>query len=202
MSCSQGGVIECDTVQIIEPRGDFLIDTAGSSSDLDERGSVVLSQGQTSATVNFEVLKLNAGYNFEYLYVDAVNRTHPGAIQVIPTLKSIEGFSVVFAGSPITAGYVLHWRVNIVRTSTIVLIDAPEDLYLQMPRATTMTITFVNPRSGVNYGFSELTVENLTDAFGVTPIQMVVIDKTLSGFTLALSPRPPSDHYFLHVRTP
>ena len=32
-----------------------------------------------------------------------------------------------------------------------------------MPRTTTMQVVFANPRSGVDYGFSELRVENLID---------------------------------------
>jgi hypothetical protein len=203
MICPQTGAIECDTVQIIEPKGDFLVDTGGVSSDLDERGSVELLNGQTSVAVLFDVTKINASYNFEYLYVDAVGLVHPGAIQVIPTLKAAQGFTVLFAGAPIGAGYVLHWRVTIVRTSSIAAIDAPEDLYLQMPRTTTMAVAFVNPRSGVNYGFSELRVENLLDLIGNQAIINVQVhQKTETGFVIGVSPRPPTDNYFLKVRTP
>lgn len=194
---------DCDTIQIIEPNSDLVVDTAGSSSDLDERGEVELTEGQTNAVVTFSVQKLNTNYHFEYLYVDAMGDLHPGAVVVIPTTRAVEGFAVVFAGAPIGTGYVLHWRVVIVRTSTLVQIDAPEDQYIRMPQTNTMAVTFVNPRSGTNYGFTELRVENLTDL----PADQAVINvqvylKTISGFIMAVNPTPPTDNYFLRMRTP
>jgi len=196
----------CDTVQIIEPKDDLLVDTGGTSSDMDERGSLELTPGQTQAVVTFQVPKINAEYNFEYLYIDAMGDpgfNFPGAIQIIPTVKSREGFGVVFAGTPIAEGYVLHWRATIVRTSSIIQVDAPENLYLQMPRTNTMAINFANPRSNLNYGFSELRVENLTQLPDVQAIIRVqVYAKTLTGFFVAVNPTPRSDFYFLKVRTP
>ena len=47
-NCSQGGAVECDTVQIIEPKSDFLVDTGGIASDMDERGSVGADHGPGS----------------------------------------------------------------------------------------------------------------------------------------------------------
>lgn len=198
------GSIECDTVQIIEPQGDFLIDTAGSTSDLDERGSVILDVGQTAASVLFQVPKLNTSYNFEYLYVDVTGHQPPGGIHVIPTRRAIEGFDVVFAGAPIDEGYVLHWRVTVVRTSLLILVDHPEDLYILMPPTNLLTIPFTNPRSGTNYGFSELRVENLIDDPMRMPlIRVQVVAKTVSGFTVAVNPIPRAGtHFFLKVRTP
>ena len=62
---------------------------------------------------------------------------------------------------------------------------------------------FHQPRSGTNYGFSELRVENLTEGpSGLTPINVMVTHKTISGFTIAINPRPPTEFYFLRVRTP
>jgi hypothetical protein len=200
MSC----VANCDTVQIIEPKDEFLVDTAGTRSDMDERGELELHEGQVNAIVYFEVKKLNATYNFEYLYVDAMGDNHPGAVQVVPTIRAVEGFAVAFAGAPLNDLCVLHWRVTIVRTSSLVQIDAPEDLYLQIPiNSGTMTIPFTNPRSGTSYGFSELRVENLTENPGFqSPIHVQVYAKTLSGFSIGISPRPRSNFYFLKVRTP
>jgi hypothetical protein len=196
----------CDTVQIIEPKDDFLVDTAGTSSDMDERGSLELTVGQTQAVIAFLVPKINAEYNFEYLYIDAMGdpgANFPGAIQIIPTVRSRDGFGVVFAGSPIADGYVLHWRVTIVRTSSLIQIDAPENLYIQMPRANTMPVAFVNPRSSIAYGFSELRVENLnTPPSQQAVIHVQVAQKTVNGFLLAVNPTPRNDFYFLKVRTP
>lgn len=202
MSCG-ADLIECETVQIIEPRDDLLVDVAGTTNDMDERGQVELVDGQVNAVVNFITKKLNAQYTFEYLYVDAMGNLEPGAVQIVPTVRAIEGFAVVFAGAPIGPGYVMYWRVVVHRDSAIILIDAPEDLYLQMPRTNTMAVVFHQPRSGTSYGFSELRVENLTEAPGVqTPIWVQVYRKTISGFLLAVNPTPPSDLYFLKVRTP
>lgn len=203
MSCQSPGTVECDTVQIIEPKDDLLVDTANTRSDMDERGEVELVNGQTSAVIIFAVPKLNAFYHFEYLYIDAMGNTNPGGIQIVPTVRAIEGFAVLFAGLPIGAGYVLHWRVVVTQTSSLVQIDAPEDLYLQMPHANLMAVTFVNPRSNTNYGFTELRVENLTDPpAGQALIGVQVVTKTTGGFVVAVNPMPPTNFYFLRVRTP
>jgi hypothetical protein len=203
MSCGPD-VIECDTVQIIEPRDDLLVDTAGATNDMDERGTVELASGQRNAIVLFEVPKLNPSYSFEYLYVDAMGNVEPGAIQIVPTVRAIEGFAVVFAGVPIGAGYVLHWRVVVHRSSTLILIDAPENLNVPLtPHANFQTIAFHQPRSGTNYGFTELRVENLTEDHNAQAvIHVQVVHKTLSGFSIAINPRPPTEFYFLRVRTP
>ena len=203
--CSNGfqGVTECATVQIIEPLNDSLVSTGGASSDMDERGERPLSPGQLNCVIVFTVPKLNASYNFEYLYVDSEGDTNPGAVIVIPTVRETTGFAVVFAGRPLNTLAVLHWRVTITETTAIPLIDAPEDLYLQMPQANIMVVPFVNQRSGTNYGFSELRVENLVDPPAIqTPIHVQVYAKTLTGFSVAVSPTPPSTYYFLKARTP
>jgi hypothetical protein len=194
----------CDTVQIIEPKGDFLVDTAGSQNDMDERGDLVLAVGQTHAEVAFAVRKLNTEYHFEYLYVDALGNQHPGSVQVIPTIRSIDGFGVVFAGAPIAVGYVLHWRVTIVRTSALIEIDSPEDLYLPIPNnSNVLGVTFVNPRSNISYGFSELRVENLVDPVGTAALIHVQVGfKNTLGFFVGVNPRPRGDNYYLKVRTP
>jgi len=207
MGCSNGfqGVTECETIQIIEPLSDSLVDTAGTSNDMDERGELPLVAGQINAVVTFQTLKLNANYHFEYLYVDSGGNPNPGAIQVIPTVQAVEGFAVVFAGIPLDDGhvYVLRWRVVVVQSTAPALIDAPEDLYLQMPQSPTMVILFANPRSNTNYGFTELRVENLIQpANQQTPIHVQVVAKTMSGFTIGVNPTPRSDFYFLKVRTP
>jgi hypothetical protein len=201
MSCSCP--TDCDTTQIIEPRNDFIVDTAGSASDIDERGDLALTPGQPNAVVAFQVLKLNASYDFEYLYIDAMGISHPGGVVVVPTVRSVEGFAVVFTGAPVEAGHVLHWRVVVRLATTLVQIDAPEDLYLPMPRANLMGINFINPRSGINYGFTEMSVENLVDPpAGQAIIRVQVYLKTQSGCAVAVNPTPPTGNYFLHVRTP
>jgi hypothetical protein len=202
MSCGTD-TIECDTVQIIEPKDDLLVDTASNTNDIDERGSLELNSGQQNAIVYFEVNKLSADYSFEYLYVDAMGDPQPGAVEIVPTIRAVEGFAVVFAGVPIGAGYVLHWRVVIHKLRSQILIDAPEDLYLQMPRANTMAVTFHQQRSNTVYGFSELRVENVTELpQNQQPIAIQVYRKTISGFFLAVNPTPRTDFYFLKVRTP
>jgi hypothetical protein len=209
MSCESPGTIECDTVQIIEPRDDLLVDTAGTRSDMDERGSLELSTGQTAATIAFVVPKLNANYTFEYLYVECMGNPFAAQITAIPTVRATEGFAVLFVGLPIvvpagSAPYTLHWRVVINRTSSLVQIDAPEDLYLQIPQnANVMAIPFVNPRSGTGYGFSELRVENLHDNISTQAlIHVQIYLKTTFGCAIGLSPRVRTQYYFLKVRTP
>jgi hypothetical protein len=65
-----------------------------------------------------------------------------------------------------------------------------------------MQVVFANPRGGVDYGFSELRVENLIDTTRRALIHVQVYQKGLNGFFLDVNPRPPTDHYFLKVRTP
>jgi len=209
---SNQGTIECDTVQIIEPQGDFLVDTAGTTSDLDERGELELHTGQTHAEILFRVPKISVNYNFEYLYVDAEGIPHAGGLHVVPTSRQTYGFQVVFAAgvppptpeAPPGSVYVLHWRVTIVRTSSLVQVDAPERIYLLMPHSSTMIVPFTNPRSGTEYGFSELRVENLLDDPATQAIIRVqVTAKTTTSFTLSVNPTPAAGkHYFLAARTP
>jgi len=200
MSCPAN----CDTVQIIEPKHDLIVGVGSANNDVDEQGEIALVQGQRNVIVVFQVPKINAGYNFEYLYVDCEGIVHPGTVHPIPTVRAAEGFACVLAGSPLTSGYVLHWRVVVKDAPIIVQIDAPEDLYIQLPQGqNNLTITFVNPRSDTNYGFSELRVENLHDLHqNQAVIRVQVYQKTLSGFSIAINPRPPSIFYFLRVRTP
>jgi len=200
---SQPWQVDCDTVQLIEPNGDLIVDTAGATSDVDERGELALTEGQVTASVDFLVAKLNTNYTFEYLYVDAMGVVQPGAVVVVPTVRGANGFTVVFAGSPIGAGYVLRWRVVVARSSVQIQIDAPEDQLVRMPQSNLMAILFINPRSGVSYGFTELAVENLVDPpedQAVISVQVVL--KTIAGFTVAVNPTPPTSNYFLRVRTP
>lgn len=194
----------CTTVQIIEPNNDLIVDTGSVSSDVDESGFVALSTGQTSAQVTFQVPKISGDYHFEYLYITAPGVINPGSITIVPVSQTINGFTVTFAGAPVAnENYILYWRVVVRVTTPIPLIDFPEDLYLQMPRANLMVVSFINQRSDTNYGFSELRVENLHDAPAVQAIIHVqVYEKTTTGFLLAVNPTPPTNFYFLRVRTP
>jgi hypothetical protein len=58
MSCGTG-LIECDTIQIIEPNDDLLVDTAVPPM-MSMSGEVDLFDGQNNAVVTFQVPKLNA----------------------------------------------------------------------------------------------------------------------------------------------
>lgn len=193
----------CGTTQILDPNQDLLVDTAGTRSEVDERGTTLLIDGQTNVVVPFEVLKLSSDYNFEYLYIEAVGVENPGSITIVPTYKAIDAFAVSFAGAPIGTGYILHWRVTVVSVTAAIAVDSPEDQYIQLPRANLLAISFVNPRSSTTYGFSELRVENITDLpADQTPISVQVVAKSLSGFSIGISPTPPTDNYFLRMRTP
>ena len=204
MSCAQTGTIECSTVQVLEPQHDFLVDTSGAASDMQEHGEVDLVEGQTGLTVFFTVPKLNNEYVFEYLYVDVQGIPHPGTVIPIPAIKDVVGFTIRLAGSPLSAGYVLHWRVVINQTSIIAsgATDVPELFYLQMPRLSIMNIIFAFPRSSLNYGFTELRVENTSLEPNQVIINVQLIVKELFGCAIGINPVPPTDHYYLRVRTP
>ena len=200
--------IQCQTIQILEPDSTLLVATSSGSADpgLDESGEIVLAAGQSEVSVTFIAQKLG-NYSFEYLYVDAFGVINPGVIDPVPILQTSLGFTVDLAGAPPIIGYILRWRVVVSSVTGAVLVpgpDVPQSLYLQLPRAQPLfSIVFPVPRSGITYGFSELRVENLIDLPGQqTPIDVQVYAKSMTGFSVALSPSPPTSNYFLSVRTP
>lgn len=216
--CPPGSGVQCDTIQIIEPDSSLPVGTAGGSADptLQERGEVALAIGQSQVSVTFQTVKASEVYRFEYLYVDAFGQINPGGI--LPTVQSQSryAFTVDLAGAPPVEGYVLRWRVVVISTGpSSLVVDTPESFRVQLPFAIgtipiplppqllTLTVPFTNPRSNVNYGFSELRVENLDD----DPVDQVVINiqvvaKTLGDFTITFNPVPITDKYFLVGRTP
>src|SRR5262245_18185792 len=206
MSCQDipGSGQVCRTIQVLEPDPTVPVANWRFDPALDESGEVILTQGQTSITVNFKVKKTSANYRFEYLYVDAFGIANPGDIEPVVVSQTVIGFTVQFAGSPLAAGYILRWRVVVVYTEVVPgLVDTPESLYLALPLSNLFTASFVNPRSNVDYGFSELRIENLTDdPTDQTPVLPQVVQKTILGFTVALNPTPPTGNYFLVVRSP
>lgn len=215
---ANSSIQECNTIQIIEPDGDLPVDTTGASADpsLTERGEEVLTAGQTQVTVRFQTQKLTAGYRFEYLYVDfigsAQDNPNPGTIQAVPVQQSLTEFVVELAGFPVTAGYVLRWRVVVTEISAIAVIDAPESMRIQLPGLhpgftsapeIKMDVPFVNPRSNTTYGFSEFRIENLVDdPDDQSPIVVQVYAKQTDKFSITWNPYAPTENYFLVARTP
>jgi hypothetical protein len=199
---------DCQNIQLIEPGTDELVANFPGSQDpsLSERGEVILNVGQSEVTVNFVIPKASAIYRFEYLYVDALGIILPGIISVVPTLMTAFGFTVELAGAPIGNGYILRWRVVVTALTgpiTPPTVDQPESIYVPLPMANVFTYMFLNPRSTQTYGFSELRVENLIDLPGVqTPILAQVVVKLLQQFSVALSPTPNNNNYYLVARTP
>jgi hypothetical protein len=203
-ACNDLSPQQCRTVQIIEPDSTLLTATSSGSADasLDEYGSLVLTQGQTEADILFVTPKAGE-YRFEYLYIDAFGVANPGNVEPVAFSQSPLGFIALFAGAPILAGHVLRWRVVVVQIGELAPFDSPQNLYLQLPQANLFLVAFTVPRSNVQYGFSELRIENLIDPPDQqTPILAQVVHKTQLDFTLALNPTPDSDNYFVKVRTP
>jgi len=211
MSCEQTG-IPCNSIQVIEPDASLPVGVAGGTSDpsLTESGEVVLVANQSEVSVTFTAMKASEAYRFEYLYVDAFGIINPGAIEPVVQAQSRYGFTVDLAAVAPVPGYVLRWRVVVIALGSTTSVDKPESLYLQMPWATPpigvtpiMNILFVNPRSNVNYGFTELRVENLVDPPALqTPIRVQVYEKRTDGFRICFNPLPPTPNYFIAVRTP
>jgi hypothetical protein len=66
-----------------------------------------------------------------------------------------------------------------------------------------LQVILVTPRIDAAYGFDELRVENLDDpAASQSPILVQVTDKQTNSFSIALSPTPPTENYFLVARIP
>lgn len=204
-------VNECKTIQILEPDSTLLVASQSGSIDqaLDERGEVILSTNQVEVTVNFLTQKLSDEYRYEYLYVDALGLANPGTIVPVPIRETVAGFTVVLAGEPPQDGYILRWRVVVESTQlggtvTLPVHDSPEVIYEQIPSGSLIfQVIFTSPRSTQTYGFSELRIENLIDLPGEqTPILAQVVAKTVDSFTVALSPSPQNNNYYLAARTP
>jgi hypothetical protein len=195
-------------VQLLEPDDLILTTTSSGSMDasLQESGEETLSAGQMLVEVHFKVTKASPNYRFEYLYVDAFGKiVLPGIINPVVVRANEVSFIVEFAGVPPETGYVLRWRVVVIDTLIgTAQEDFPESLRIQIPADTSfMVVTFENPRSSVNYGFSELRVENLTDPVATQRIILAqVAVKTTINFTVGLNPRADNAHYYLVIRTP
>jgi hypothetical protein len=200
-----GGGVVCKTIQVLEPDSTLPVQNWRIDPGLDEQGDFPLTQGQDSASVVFQTPKASANYRFEFLYVDTLGITLPGDIEPVVTGQTQFGFTVEFAGTPLAAGYILRWRVVVIDTTiTEGFLDTPESLYIRLPQGTDLfTATFINPRSTMVFGFSELRIENLTDPPDQqTFVAVQVVTKTQLNFTVGLNPSPPSGNYFLVARTP
>jgi hypothetical protein len=195
-------------IQLIEPDNLLLTTTSSGAGDasLREFGEEPLSEGQSEVTVFFNVVKASPNYRFEYLYVDAFGHlVEPGVINPVVVKASEIGFTVELAGTPPATGYTLKWRVVVIDTTVgSAQVDFPEVIYFQIPSGSSLLVVpFENPRSGINYGFTELRVENLQDPASAQRIlSLQVVAKTILGFTVGINPRPNNDHYFIVARTP
>jgi len=197
----------CRSVQLIEPDNTLLtaVSFGGLDQSLDESGSTPVPVGPIARLfVTFATKKASSNYRFEYLYIDTLGINNPGAIQIVPVDTNVEGFLVDLAGLPLAEGYVLRWRVIVVGQVPIGEgVTTPENLRLRLPQARIFTATFVFPRTTVDYGFTELRVENLITApDSQRVINAQVVEKTTIDFTVGLNPLPDNDDYFLVARTP
>lgn len=193
-------------IQVIEPDPTLVTGTLSGSVDpsIDESGSTTIPMGASSVMVTFIVPKISTNYRFEYLYVDAFGLVNPGDVEPVVVTQTMFGFTVQLAGLPTDSSYILRWRVVVIDMSSEIFIDAPENLRLQLPiGVTSFTAIFVNMRSNVIYGFSELRVENLADPVTTQrKILAQVAQKTHTDFTVGLSQAPDTANYFLVARTP
>jgi len=202
------GSSNCNTIQLIEPEDTLLTSitsSGGRDKSLDESGSITIPFPSTSARlfVPFENPKVSSNYRFEYLYIDALGISNPGNVEPVVVDVNINGFVVDLTGVPLDDGYILRWRVVVQDVTINLVVDAPESLKLQLSPARTFTATFVNPRSTALYGFTELRIENLIDPVEFQrAINVQVVAKTTSNFTVGLNPPPDTTNYYLIARTP
>lgn len=207
MATCQSGVnpLECQTFQIIEPDTTLPVGTIipGLDPSLDEQGSVILSQGQRVVDIIFTTPKAG-DYRFEYLYIDALGITNPGFIAPVVMNQNAYLAVIDLAGNPIMDGYILRWHAKVTQIiNQAGGVDAPELQYLRLPMANTLAVVFNSPRSNLDYGFSELRVENLSDPpQNAAIVNVQVYQKSLTGFLLGIHPTPPNNNYFLRMRTP
>src|SRR2546423_8071833 len=96
----------CRTVTLIEPDGTLLSSTSSGSTDqsLDESGSTIIPVGQARLPVAFNTPKASTAYQFEYLYIDALELPNPGDVEPVVVSKSAFGFVVDLAGLPLSTG--------------------------------------------------------------------------------------------------
>lgn len=200
---------QCQTLQVIEPDNTLIVGTIGAGVDmsLDEHGDYLLAGNQDQVSITFQMPKAG-DYRFEYLYVDCLNGTLPGIVECSVTYQNAYYFTVKFAGVPLNdgQGYILRWRakvISIVPPGTTPQPDAPENIYVQLPMANSISVFFHALRSTQTYGFTELRVENLIDLPGSqVAIQPQIVAKMTDHCIVALSPTPPNNNYYLALRTP
>lgn len=208
MSCSTFSTTSpaCRTVTFIEPDDTVLTATSSGGADqsLDESGSTIIPLNTPEMRVYFVTPKAGTDYRFEYLYIDTLGQTTPGAIIPVVSEQLASSFVVELAGIPLLEGYILRWRVIVVSLTIGSLVDEPESLRVQILKNTReQTFSFVNPRSSTNYGFTELRVENLLDPISTQRVVYPQIGaKTLLDFTVGFSTIVTTDNYFLVARTP
>ena len=207
MSCNQfqSQTPACKTFTFIEPDDTLLSVTSSGVKDqsLDEAGDTVIPSGVPRMRIDFVTPKASFNYKFEYLYIDALGISNPGDVRIVVVDQNQFGFTVDFAGTTLSDGYILRWRVVVLNLQGGLAIDAPENLRLQLPQARVYTATFVNPRSNTTYGFSELRVENLVDEISSQRVVSIqVAAKTQANFVIGINPPPDTGNYFLVARTP
>lgn len=198
--------------QVLEPDSDVLVGDEGSlDAALQENGFVNLAIGQQEVVVNFATQKWAADYEFSALYVENVVDPNPMDIEPVPVKRTVSVFILELTGAPDTLNYTLYWRVKVRSAGTAGSPspspspsgDPPETIYTPLTQgASTQTIPFTVARSGTNYGFSELRVENLVDGPGQTTLWIQVTGKTKNDFTISINPPPDTNNFFLSARTP
>lgn len=101
--------------QVISPCADDAVSVGqslGTRGDVayDEAGSLALTVGQTSVSVQFSFTKESAAYVFEYLYIKTGDAA-PVDIRPVLNGQTKQGFTCELSGMPISANSMLFWRV-------------------------------------------------------------------------------------------
>lgn len=101
--------------QVISPCADDGVSVGqalGTRGDIayDEAGSVALTVGQTSVSVEFGYTKESLEYVFEYCYI-LTGDAAPVDIRPVINSRSKRGFTCELTGMPITGNSKLFWRV-------------------------------------------------------------------------------------------
>lgn len=199
--------------QVISPCADDTLPVANVVSvsgdiSFDEEGSLVLTEGQIEAEIEFGFQKENSDYVFEYLYVKSAD-DNAAALLVVPREQTTKKFVVQFSGAPVSAESTLHWRVKIpdglhacpsLQNGPKYAIIRPQQRGTQaFPQDQEFVIvTFAEPEADADYDFLALWIENQDTELPQAFPAPIVVSRTVNGFRVDFGSHPVLDGYTLH----
>lgn len=202
--------------QVISPCADDAVSVGqslGTRGDVsfDESGSLALTAGQTSVSVQFSFTKESAGYVFEYLYIKTGDAA-PVDIRPVLNGQTKQGFTCELTGMPITANSTLFWHVIVpdpLQTCQglaggpqyAIVKTAQEGIVALVQDQDFIEVTFPTQQPDALWEFESLVIHH-PDVVDYVPMAFswTCLSHTAQGFKLGLTGSPDNGAYRLHWR--